>query len=88
MAPGTGGVVGDLHLENFGTFRSASGFTFHVNDFDESFDGPWTFDVLRLLVSTLLAREALGCTGAEVLALAETVLDGYVSGLEGGRRRR
>ncbi len=88
VAPGTGGVVGDLHLENFGTFRSASGFTFHVNDFDESFDGPWTFDVLRLLVSTLLAREALGCTGAEVLALAETVLDGYVSGLEGGRRRR
>jgi len=82
-APGAGGLVGDLHLENFGTFRTASGFTFHVNDFDESFEGPWTFDVLRLLVSTLLARPELDCTGTRVLALAERVLDGHAAALAG-----
>lgn len=82
-APGAGGLVGDLHLENFGTFRTASGFTFHVNDFDESFEGPWTFDVLRLLVSTLLARPELECTGTRVLALAERVLDGHAAALAG-----
>ncbi|MCC6336149.1 MAG: DUF2252 family protein [Myxococcales bacterium] len=80
-APGVGGLVGDLHLENFGTFRAASGMTFHVNDFDESFDGPWTFDVLRLLVSTLLARPELRCTGTQVLHLAHAVLDGHEAGL-------
>jgi hypothetical protein len=82
-APGAGGLVGDLHLENFGTFRTASGFTFHVNDFDESFEGPWTFDVLRLLVSTLLARPELDCTGTRVLSLAERVLDGHAAALAG-----
>lgn len=83
-APGHGGLVGDLHLENFGTFRTATGFAFHVNDFDESFDGPWTFDVLRLLVSTLLARPELQCTGTRVLALADAVLEGHDAGLAAG----
>jgi uncharacterized protein (DUF2252 family) len=81
VAPGAGGLVGDLHLENYGTFRAAGGMTFHVNDFDESFDGPWTFDVLRLLVSTLLARPELGCTGAQVFRLAQAALHGHAAGL-------
>lgn len=80
-APGVGGLVGDLHLENFGTFRAAGGMTFHVNDFDESFDGPWTFDMLRLLVSTLLARPELECTGTQVLQLAQAVMDGHEAAL-------
>ena len=29
--------------------------TIHVNDFDETFAGPWVFDVIRLLSSLLLA---------------------------------
>ena len=87
-APGRGGLVGDLHLENFGTFRAATGFTFHVNDFDEAFDGPWTFDVLRLLVSTLLARPELGCSGTRALHLAHALLDGHAAGLRGARLAR
>lgn len=86
--PGEGPVVGDLHLENFGTFRTQSGFTFHVNDFDETFTGPWAFDVLRLLTSTLLARPELGATGTQVLSLAEGVLEGYGVAMVRGQVKR
>ena len=85
--PGSGILVGDLHLENIGTFRTARGVTLHVNDFDETFDGPWSCDVARLLTSTLLARPQLGGTGREVIALAQEVLDGHAIGIAGGSGR-
>ncbi len=84
--PGRGVVVGDLHLENFGTFQTAKGPAFHVNDFDETFVGPWVFDVLRLLTSVLLARGELGVSGTEVLSLADALLDGHARGVGGGRQ--
>lgn len=85
--PGRGTLVGDLHLENVGTFRTARGVALHVNDFDESFEGPWSFDVVRLLTSTLLARPELGCSGLEVLSLAEEVLEGHAAGVAGATAR-
>lgn len=85
--PGSGTLVGDLHLENVGTFRTPKGVALHVNDFDESFVGPWAFDVVRLLTSTLLARPELGCTGLEVLSLAEQVLEGHAAGVAGATAR-
>ncbi|MFT3713262.1 MAG: DUF2252 family protein [Archangium sp.] len=85
--PGEGVLVGDLHLENVGTFRTANGLALHVNDFDESFEGPWAFDVARLLTSTLLARAELRCSGLEVVALTEEVLDGHAAGLGGASSR-
>ncbi len=85
--PGSGTLVGDLHLENIGTFRTARGVTLHVNDFDETFEGPWSFDVARLLTSTLLARPELQCTGLEVIALAEQLLDGHAAGVAGATAR-
>ncbi len=85
--PGEGSLVGDLHLENFGTFRTARGVALQVNDFDECFEGPWCFDVVRLLTSTLLARPDLGCTGLEVFGLAEQVLEGHAAGVAGTMSR-
>ncbi len=85
--PGTGTLVGDLHLENIGTFRTARGVTLHVNDFDETFEGPWSFDMARLLTSTLLARPELSCTGLEVIALAKQVLEGHAAGVAGATAR-
>ncbi len=85
--PGAGVVVGDLHLENFGTFHAATGMTFHVNDFDETFEGPWAHDVLRLLTSVLLARAELGVSGTQVLSLARAMLEGHAAGLAGARRQ-
>lgn len=85
--PGAGTLVGDLHLENVGTFRTATSVGFHVNDFDETFEGPWAFDVLRLLTSALLARPELGCGGLEAIALAQELLDGHAAGVRGERLR-
>jgi hypothetical protein len=84
--PGRGVVVGDLHLENFGTFQTAKGPAFQVNDFDETFVGPWAFDLLRVLTSVLLARGELGVSGTAVLSLADALLEGHARGVRGGRQ--
>jgi uncharacterized protein (DUF2252 family) len=48
-------IVGDAHLENFGTYRGASGtLCFDVNDFDEVGWGPLDLDLKRLCTSAML----------------------------------
>ena len=48
-------IVGDLHLENFGGYRGASGqLCFDVNDFDDVGYGPIDLDLKRLCTSALL----------------------------------
>ena len=54
LAP-EGLIVGDLHLENFGVYRGASGaLVFDVNDFDDVGTGPLDLDLKRLCTSALL----------------------------------
>ncbi|HYA97152.1 MAG TPA: DUF2252 family protein, partial [Methylomirabilota bacterium] len=49
-------AVGDLHLENFGTWRDAEGrLAWGVNDFDEAYPLPYTNDLVRLASSAHLA---------------------------------
>src|SRR6185437_7281349 len=44
--------VGDLHVENFGTWRDIDGrLAWGVNDFDEASPLPYTADLVRLAVS-------------------------------------
>jgi uncharacterized protein (DUF2252 family) len=54
-------LVGDIHSENYGTFKAADGKVhYDVNDFDETTRGRFTFDVARLATSLFLAaREAV-----------------------------
>src|SRR6516164_7749493 len=48
--------VGDLHIENFGTWRDTDGrLVWGVNDFDETTTLPWTQDLVRLAASAHLA---------------------------------
>ena len=48
--------VGDLHLENFGTWRDADGrLVWGVNDFDEAAIMPYPLDLVRLAASVRLA---------------------------------
>jgi uncharacterized protein (DUF2252 family) len=48
-------IQGDLHAENFGTYLDADGrLVFDVNDFDEAYVGPWTWDVRRFVASLAL----------------------------------
>jgi len=52
-------AVGDLHIENFGTWRDAEGrLVWGVNDFDEAHPMAFTNDLVRLAVSALLAADA------------------------------
>src|SRR5947209_3815812 len=53
-------AVGDLHVENFGTWRDAEGrLVWGINDFDEGWRLPHTNDLVRLATSTLLSLCAL-----------------------------
>src|ERR1700752_1640440 len=48
-------AVGDLHLENFGTWRDADGrLVWGVNDFDEAAEMPYVLDLIRLATSARL----------------------------------
>ena len=52
-------AVGDLHVENFGTWRDLEGrLIWGVNDFDEAWPAAYTVDLVRLLTSAYLAIEA------------------------------
>jgi uncharacterized protein (DUF2252 family) len=49
-------LCGDAHLSNFGGFGSAErNLVFDVNDFDETFPGPFEWDVKRLAASFEIA---------------------------------
>ncbi len=74
-------AVGDLHIENFGTWRDKEGrLIWGVNDFDEAHQMPYTIDLVRLAVSAGLAE---GMTLKES-AVCEAILDGYEAGLKAG----
>jgi uncharacterized protein (DUF2252 family) len=48
-------IHGDLHAENFGTYMSSDGrLVFNVNDFDEAYVGPFTWDLKRFAASVAL----------------------------------
>jgi len=52
-------AVGDLHVDNFGTWRDMEGrLIWGVNDFDEAWPAAYTVDLVRLVTSTYLAIQA------------------------------
>jgi hypothetical protein len=79
-------AIGDLHMENFGTWRDAEGrLAWGVNDFDEAARLPYTNDLVRLATSAALAYETarLRAPGSD---LAEAFLSGYRASLKDGGR--
>jgi hypothetical protein len=77
-------AVGDLHIENFGTWRDEEGrLIWGVNDLDEAWPAPYTLDLTRLTTSAYLAisAEHLSLTRREA---AEAVEEGYRDGLAAG----
>src|SRR2546429_6639263 len=70
-------AVGDLHIENFGTWRDAEGrLIWGVNDFDEAAELPYTNDLLRLATSAILAAEE-GHLALKPKEACNAILDGY-----------
>jgi uncharacterized protein (DUF2252 family) len=66
--PSSGTVVqlcGDCHILNFGGFATPErNLIFDINDFDETFPGPWEWDVKRLATSLVLAARDRGFSKA------------------------
>jgi uncharacterized protein (DUF2252 family) len=53
-------LSGDAHLMNFGVYASPERqLVFDVNDFDETFQGPWEWDLKRLAASIVLAGRSI-----------------------------
>ena len=74
--------VGDLHVENFGTWRDAEGrLVWGINDFDEAFPLPYTADLIRLATSARFAP--LSCSPKDGCA---TILEGYTDAVKAGGR--
>jgi hypothetical protein len=79
-------AVGDLHIENFGTWRDAEGrLVWGINDFDEAYRMPYAIDLIRLAVSVKIASD-LEHLKIEVDDAIEAIVGGYRAGLESGGR--
>jgi hypothetical protein len=76
--------VGDLHVENFGTWRDVEGrLVWGVNDFDEAYPLSYTNDLVRLATSAFLAVEELDIPPKQAAA---EILRGYADALKAGGR--
>jgi uncharacterized protein (DUF2252 family) len=79
-------AVGDLHVENFGTWRDLEGrLVWGVNDFDEAAVLPYTVDLVRLATSALFAIED-GHLALRPKDACSAILDGYADSLLNGGR--
>jgi Uncharacterized protein conserved in bacteria (DUF2252) len=73
--------IGDLHLENFGTWRDSEGrLVWGINDFDEACHLPYTSDLVRLATSAHLAVEELKLN-LPSRDVCTWILEGYNAGL-------
>jgi Uncharacterized protein conserved in bacteria (DUF2252) len=77
-------AIGDLHIENFGTWRDEEGrLIWGVNDLDEVWPAPYTVDLVRLATSAYLAisEEHLSLTRREA---ADAIEEGYRDAIAAG----
>lgn len=79
-------AVGDLHVDNFGTWRDAQGrMVWGINDFDEAYPLPYTIDLVRLAASALLCIETDHLTIPPDKA-CRAIVAGYRDSLEAAGR--
>lgn len=79
-------AVGDLHLENFGTWRDTEGrLIWGVNDFDEVYAMPYSMDLVRLATSAHAAvvEQHIDIRPRDA---SDAILEGYRDALKGGGR--
>ena len=74
-------AVGDLHVENFGTWRDLEGrLIWGVNDFDEAWPASYAVDLVRLVASAYLAIDEQHLAITRKVA-REAVEEGYRDGI-------
>ncbi|MFD3913185.1 DUF2252 domain-containing protein [Streptomyces sp. NPDC058603] len=71
-------IHGDLHAENFGTYMDANGrLIFNVNDFDEAYVGPFTWDLKRFAASLALIGYTKALSDGQITELVEIYAGAY-----------
>ncbi|AQW50146.1 DUF2252 domain-containing protein [Streptomyces violaceusniger] len=71
-------IHGDLHAENFGTYMDANGrLIFNVNDFDEAYVGPFTWDLKRFAASVALIGYTKALSDDKITELVRTYAGAY-----------
>ncbi|WP_455354402.1 DUF2252 domain-containing protein [Streptomyces sp. SYSU K217416] len=71
-------IHGDLHAENFGTYMDSNGrLVFNVNDFDEAYVGPFTWDLKRFAASVALIGYTKALSDEQITALVRTYAAAY-----------
>ena len=79
-------ICGDLHLENFGSFKGNNRMVyFDLNDFDEAILAPLCWEVSRALTSIFVAFNTLKIKPAEAEKVARLFLKTYSEVLAGGK---
>jgi uncharacterized protein (DUF2252 family) len=74
-------LCGDAHLSNFGMYASPERTpVFDINDFDETSQGPWEWDLKRLTTSFVLAARDNGAAKRSEEAV-RTAVSAYVAAL-------
>lgn len=77
-------AVGDLHVENYGTWRDTDGrLCWGVNDFDEADELPYPHDLVRLAASVRVARRG-GHLVVKFGAACDAILTGYAEAMAAG----
>ena len=73
-------IHGDLHAENFGTYRDSDGrLVFDVNDFDEAYIGHFSWDLRRFVASLALLGWQKALPEEAIRSLVATYLRAYVA---------
>ena len=81
-----GWIAGDLHLENFGTYKSDNRLVyFDLNDFDEALLAPCSWELVRILTSIFIAFESLGVDEKKAGNMAQLFLKKYAAFLSLGK---
>src|SRR5687767_14667293 len=71
-------LCGDAHLSNFGAFASPERrLVFDINDFDETYPGPWEWDVKRLTASLVVAARENGVRRQGRAGIVLAAVGGY-----------
>ncbi|PLP96675.1 DUF2252 family protein [Cupriavidus pauculus] len=81
-------VCGDLHVENFGSFKGDNGLVyFDLNDFDDALVAPFTVDAVRMLSSVLVAAHQYKLSEADARVACANMLGEYTNTLRHGKPR-
>lgn len=71
-------LCGDAHLMNFGGFATPERrIIFEINDFDETYAGPFDWDLKRLMTSFIIAGQNQFYDDEQCQVLAMTIADTY-----------